>query len=284
MNVTATPSPDFQVRKIDFNYDNTTPDLWYDNDLFKTVYLATLSAMFPAGEHHFIHSVRLYQNQITDPKLKQQIKSFIGQEAHHSKQHEGLNELMKSKGYGVEKIEKRTEKMMNWLTKAPKSIQLGSTVCSEHFTAILTNYYISYATTEADKLSPEMRSLWAWHCIEETEHKAVAFDVYKQTVNSILLLRVQMFFVTVSFMLNIFYGMFQLFRQKNRQWDFAMWRRGMNYFFGRKGAFRVIMPDYLAFFKKDFHPWKSDNSEKLDQFKKRYFNNSKYRGLFDKIE
>lgn len=278
----STPlSPSFKVRRVSINYDEAIPDLWYDNDVFKTMLLVSLSAVFPEGEQHFIDSVRLYQDQITDPELKKQIRAFIGQEAHHSKQHEGLNQLMADKGYPVGKIEKRITKMMKALSNASPSLQLADTVCSEHFTAILVNYFITHAPDEIDKFSPTMQSLWAWHCIEESEHKAVAFDVYKQTVNKSLFLRSYMVLVTTVFTLNTLYGVFQLLRKTNEQWNFSIWRDGMKFLFGRGGLFSKIKSDYFAFYRKDFHPWQLDNRKELAIFKERYFGQSEFKALFE---
>jgi predicted metal-dependent hydrolase len=47
-----------------------------------------MSASLPDGERFFIDSVRHYQKDIEDPVLLEQIRSFIGQEAHHSRVHE----------------------------------------------------------------------------------------------------------------------------------------------------------------------------------------------------
>jgi predicted metal-dependent hydrolase len=65
---------DLKVRQMSFDISSDIPEFWYDNDPFKTLLLSALSGGFPAGEHFFIHSVRHFQDQITDPELK---KPFV---------------------------------------------------------------------------------------------------------------------------------------------------------------------------------------------------------------
>ena len=65
------------------------------NSLISTFFYS-LSAMFPEGERFFIHAVRHYQKSVTDPKVLADIKGFIGQEAHHGRCHEELNDAIES--------------------------------------------------------------------------------------------------------------------------------------------------------------------------------------------
>ena len=56
--------------------------------------------------------------------------------------------------------------------------RLAITVALEHFTAIMADELLR--NPEYEKLmDPEHAKLWLWHAVEETEHKAVAFDVYR---------------------------------------------------------------------------------------------------------
>ena len=95
MNVAVNKKIDIEVRRMDFEFKDNIPEFWYDNDPLLTLFLTALSATFPEGEKQFIQAVRNYQGEITDPVLMKQIRAFIGQEAHHSKEHDALNDLMK---------------------------------------------------------------------------------------------------------------------------------------------------------------------------------------------
>ena len=67
------------------------PRYWFAGDQFKTLLLTALSCTFPEGERFFVRSVRHYQKRITDPDLRERVKGFIGQEAHHGNEHEQFN-------------------------------------------------------------------------------------------------------------------------------------------------------------------------------------------------
>ena len=69
---------DLKVRQMDFDLHNI-PEFWYDNDPFKTLLLSALSRGFPAGEHFFIHAVRHFQDQITDPTGRFTYRYWDGQ-------------------------------------------------------------------------------------------------------------------------------------------------------------------------------------------------------------
>ena len=115
-------------------------------------------------------------------------------------------------------------------------------------------------------MHPQFKELWRWHAIEETEHKAVAYDVYQQAVGSYWLRVLTMIQVTIMFCLrtSIYQAVFlwkdgQLFNPKT-------WWQGIRFYFLRPGLVRRILPEYLDYFRRDFHPWMHDNRELLQHW------------------
>ena len=52
------------------------------------------------------------------------------------------------------------------------------TAAYEHFTAVLATGMLTHPEWLAGT-SAELALLWRWHAVEESEHKAVAFDLYR---------------------------------------------------------------------------------------------------------
>ncbi|WP_417545759.1 metal-dependent hydrolase [Marinobacter sp.] len=104
---------------------------------------------FPDGEQQFINVVRLYRDRIEDPKLKAEIRGFIGQEALHSREHKDYNEALKAR----------------------------------------------------------VMTLTGWIAV----------------------------FASI--------------------WSLRTWMGGLNFLWGKPGILRQCLPDFLAYFRKDFHSW-----------------------------
>ena len=94
MTISSTPDGvTVKPRHLRFDVRTELRTLWHGNDAFRTAFFNALSLQFPDGEQQFINAVRLYRDQITDPKLKEEIKGFIGQEALHSREHKAENSI-----------------------------------------------------------------------------------------------------------------------------------------------------------------------------------------------
>src|SRR5438270_8227630 len=151
-----------------------------DGDLIQSHIAAGLSAVFPDGEDFFVRSVRHYRDQITDPELKRQVAGFIGQEAMHGRQHRAFNDRLDELGYPVKRFERLTKKGLAIRERLlPPASNLAATAALEHFTATLAELVLSSQETRDLFGHDEVRNLFLWHALEESEHKAVAFDVYK---------------------------------------------------------------------------------------------------------
>jgi hypothetical protein len=61
----------------------------------------------------------------------------------------------------------------------PPKVQLAMTAALEHYTAALAETLLSDPRAQALLGESEVRSMLLWHALEESEHKAVAYDVYK---------------------------------------------------------------------------------------------------------
>jgi uncharacterized protein len=182
MTNASTPQREVPTRRISFEESLRELPKHYaaDGDLIQSHIAANLSSVFPDGEDFFVRSVRHFRDQITDPELKRQVGGFIGQEAMHGRQHRAFNDRLDELGYPVKRFERLTKKGLALRTRfAPDKSNLAATAALEHFTATLAELLLTSEDTRNMFGNDEVRNLFLWHALEESEHKAVAFDVYK---------------------------------------------------------------------------------------------------------
>lgn len=151
-----------------------------DGNLIACHLIAQLSSVFPDGEDYFVRSVRQFRDQIDDPELKRQVAGFIGQEAMHGREHRAFNAKLSELGYPTKQVEWITRKGLAIRERiATPKANLAATAALEHFTATLAEVVLTDEDTQRAFGADPMRDLFLWHALEESEHKAVAFDVYK---------------------------------------------------------------------------------------------------------
>ena len=151
-----------------------------DGDIIGSHLIASLSGVFPDGEDFFVRSVRHFRKDITDPDLKRQVSGFIGQEAVHGREHREFNDRLSHLGYPTKQVERFTKKGLELRERiAPPKANLAATAALEHFTATLAEIILSDERARSMIGDAAVKDLFVWHALEESEHKAVAFDVYK---------------------------------------------------------------------------------------------------------
>jgi len=240
---------------------------WHGGDPFRTAFFNALSLTFPKGEKFFIDSVRAFQRDIAEPKLSQEIRGFIGQEAIHSREHKNMNDtLCRLRGYDPLLIDSRIDRDTQWANENLEAItRLGATVATEHLTAILGNALLTNPAW-LDGADPRMAQLWRWHAIEEVEHKAVAFDTYIAAGGDRKLLRTMLRVETWQLFRHVFAGMRMMLKANGVHLRPAVWSRGLKWLFGRSGILRNVTPEWRSFLRKDFHPWDADNRELIEHW------------------
>lgn len=201
MSAQPIPQRAVKTRRIAFSYPTGGLDRHYvQGDLVMSHAVAVLSAMFPEGEDFFIRSVKHYQDKITDPELKKQVRGFIGQEVTHGREHRALNDRLREMGYPTRLVDRFAHNLLIRTDRiVPKRFQLAVTSALEHYTATVAERLLT--SPEAQELlgETEVRSMLLWHALEESEHKSVAFDVYRHTGGSERLRIFTMFLVNALF-------------------------------------------------------------------------------------
>jgi predicted metal-dependent hydrolase len=232
-----------------------------EEDLILSHLAASLSAVFPDGEDFFVRSVRRFRDEVTDPELKRQVAGFIGQEAMHGRQHRAFNDRLAELGYPtklVERITKRGLAMRERLLSAKSN--LAATAALEHFTATLAELVLSNEEARGLFGDPAVRDLFLWHALEESEHKAVAFDVYKAVGGServrVITMNVFRFAFVAGMAISVFASMLldpATYRPGNLRRSWRTFRRSP---IVSHGLWRQLR-DYN---RRDFHPDDSDTT------------------------
>lgn len=201
--MTAAPdAPPITARRMSFEESLQTVPRHFgpDGDLVSSHVAACLSAVFPDGEDFFVRSVRHFRGDVVDPALKREVGGFIGQEAIHGREHRAFNRRLSELGYPTLFLERFTERLLAFADKvlSPKT-RLAATAALEHYTATLAEQLLSDEETRELFGDEKVRELFLWHALEESEHKTVAFDVYRAVGGSERMRRIVMNGITVGF-------------------------------------------------------------------------------------
>lgn len=243
-----------------------------DGDLILSHLAVALTSLFPDGEDYFVRSVRHYRDRIEDPVLKRQVAGFIGQEAMHGREHRALNDRLAELGYPVKRFERVVRASLRLRTKtAPPIANLAVTAALEHFTATLAEMLLSDERARAEFGHDGIRNLFLWHALEESEHKAVAFDVYRAVGGSerlrIWTMKViRPGFVVVSALLVAIslLGDRQTYRR-------GALRESWRSFRASPLVGRALWEQLKDYDRRDFHPDDSDTDELLEEWGARLF-------------
>lgn len=257
MSALSTKPQDLAIepRNMHFDIETVAATDWHGGSPVRTALFNALSMMFPVGEQYFIDSVKRFRDGITDPVLISEIRGFTAQEAVHSREHRRYNEAVcAAAGLNVEDIERPIRRRIRWAEKHRKPIEhLAMTAAYEHLTAILSDAMFRNEST-LDGAHPKIAELWRWHGLEETEHKAVAFDVYVASGGTVGLRRRAMVIVTFNIVRDLLRNMRHLLRGRGLS-TFRVWREACGFIFGKRGALKGIWHPYRDFYRHSFHPW-----------------------------
>ena len=180
-------------RKVKFDWQDTPVD-WIPNEPFASYFINEINMILPAGEFWFCRLYNKVLPQITDAKLREDVKAFIRQEAMHAKAHQSANgEYLIVRKIDVSRNIAIMEFLFNKLLAdqplgldVPEALhhqwdvfRLGIIATVEHMTCIMGKYALENTLWEQLGSDPEMVDLVKWHGAEEVEHRTVAFDLYR---------------------------------------------------------------------------------------------------------
>ena len=242
---------------IDFGLDASIPRYWYANDPYKTRVMDGMQLYFPEGERYFITSVRPFREQISDPILAKHVKDFTRQEGQHGIAHTQFNQLLRDQGMPVDEMLAMQKKRNNfWLTRFSQEFNLALTGAFEHFTALLAEGFFSRKQV-MDGADPRVKALFAWHAIEEMEHKAVVFNVMTTVAKVGYLKRsAAMIYATLEMTFETYRSTDVLLKADGFSWleRKRMFFAHLPWMYGRNGVFSSFSGMILAYLKPGFHP------------------------------
>lgn len=255
-----------------FTFADDLPVSWHSGNPAISHFYNGLSLTFPEGERFFVDSVRAFADQIDDPKLKADVRGFAGQEAIHSREHVVYNQFLAAAGLHPEKIERLIIFGLKIARKLPPKTQLAITCALEHYTALFAEVILSDPRV-MEGAHPQFANLWRWHAMEESEHKAVAFDVLKTVdpgFRGYLRRVLAMTFTTLDFNLAILVNQIYLMKQNEELTNWRSWGRSISYLWGRPGVWRRILAGVLPYYRPSFHPNDSDTQDLLKKWRAWY--------------
>ncbi|CAG1017795.1 hypothetical protein BURC_02490 [Burkholderiaceae bacterium] len=248
------------VRRLLIDLETPFARHWNGGDAFRSAYFNALSMSFPVGEQFFIDSVRngiklLPEEQRTP--FEEQVQGFVGQEATHRRIHSLFNAQLDKQGY-VNSWEPRILRRVERL-KAVRDARhaVAITAATEHFTAILAQHMLAHPQA-VEGAEPRLQALWMWHASEESEHRSVAFDVYRALGGSEQWRRRWMRVVSFHFTTDVLRQTARNLWRDGELFRWRTWRSAASFFFGEHGVVRHTFKPWRAYFKADFHPSQQD--------------------------
>jgi predicted metal-dependent hydrolase len=248
-------------RDIRFDVEAAKQGHWLGGDPVGTAVFNALSLTFPDGERMFMDAVKNYRGQLSG-KLLDDVRGFIAQEAIHAREHHQLNQLIDRERYPVAEIDAAIQERIAFSRSRGPMRMLIATIALEHFTAMMAEMHAVHQNL-FEKVEPGIERMWRWHAMEETEHKAVAYDVFMEVTKAwsplqrYLRRTISMAIITFLFTRNIVRYAARLLEADGYTPRAAL--KAVNDFVWRKpGIFSRGWKTYFAWYRPGFHPWDQD--------------------------
>lgn len=247
---------------------------WFRGDPVGTAVFNALSLTFPEGERMFMDAVRHYRARLPE-SMRDEVRAFLQQEAIHAREHHALNSLIDRTRYDVAGVEASIHHNIQLgRDRGPLSMLMATTVL-EHLTAVMADVHQRHGERIWAGVPEPLERLWRWHSLEETEHKAVAFDAlrvvtahwsaplfYARRVLSMLL-------ISYLFPRNITRHAVQLLAGDGMgRWEAT--RKVWRFLWWSPGIFRLGWRHYLAWFRPGFHPWGHGELERFRHWRQQF--------------
>ncbi|MGH3970820.1 MAG: metal-dependent hydrolase [Mycobacterium sp.] len=182
------PGPvQIQARKVHFDIADVGLH-WIPEHPVASQFISALNILLPAMERWFVATLYEALPLVQDPRLADDMRGFIGQEATHADVHErALYEFMVARGVDPKPLLDQVEFFCS-RTLAPSTSddpnrrfnhlcdRLWLIAAIEHYTAVLGDFALNSAWDDYGA-DPTMVDLFRWHGSEEVEHRNVAHDV-----------------------------------------------------------------------------------------------------------
>ncbi len=232
---------------------------WCAGDPFRTAFFNALSMSFPVGEQFFIDSVRQGHQALPaglQEQYRAQVQGFVGQEATHRRLHSLYNQHLEKLGlenHWGPRAQERLKQLENLDPRHPLAI----TAANEHFTAIFADWLLKNPQVLGAE-DPRLATLWLWHSAEESEHRNVAFDLYRALGGNEAWRRTWFRRVTMFFIAGLMRQTLLNLRRDRTLWRWRTWTSAVGFLFGKRGLVRCTFKPWRDYRRADFHPAQHD--------------------------
>ena len=174
------------VRRIAFEYPADLEAHWHPSRPEWSQMVNASSLLMPYLEPYLIEAIRDAIPLIRDPRLAEEAKGYMGQEAHHYKQHRRFNELLLAPARGYEELRDHERTLEadydRYRRQRGLDFHLAYAAGFETMALAIGHMLIGGREHFFKGADPAVSSLVLWHFVEELEHKHAAFDVYQHVV------------------------------------------------------------------------------------------------------
>jgi predicted metal-dependent hydrolase len=185
VSATANKSPaGILVRRVQFEYPADLAAHWHPEKPEWSQVVNAASLLMPYLEPFLIDAVRAAIPRLRDPALIEEARGYVGQEAHHFRQHRRFNDLLIARGYdGIRAYERLLADDYERLARErTPEFQLAYAAGFETMALAIGHLLIRMRVPFFRGADPAVSSLVLWHFVEELEHKHAAFGVYQAAV------------------------------------------------------------------------------------------------------
>lgn len=174
------------ARDMDFHWDEV-PMHYIPGQMVATHVYNCMHLLLPEGEKAMSAALAQALPLIDDPRLREEVIGFIGQEATHADNHGGVLDRLVELGLDPTPVLTRLDRLLDLImTDSANEKVRHQLLCErlalfsalEHYTAVWGKFFLESEGLADSGIHPMVLDLLKWHGAEEVEHRSVVFDAY----------------------------------------------------------------------------------------------------------